>query len=207
MTLSFCHDIQMVGSDFDINNMKAWIHPASGLDLWWWCNGMGDFFMAHFGSLIANWASFKHHSHRVLLLAMSIPLWPQSIHLVMPTSSRNHYDHVTMSSPYSNDLHSCQISIQGQLCDVVDREICIIDVQPTNPPATVWCYHVSMDQNLRNISSSFLNLCHKGLRQFWRQKGVQPGTSKVYLIKWPVSLYGANKLEQNLNLLLYAFWF
>ncbi len=26
------------------------------------------------------------------------------------------------------------------------------------------------------------------LRQFWRQKGVQPGTSKVYLIKWPVSV-------------------
>ncbi len=28
----------------------------------------------------------------------------------------------------------------------------------------------------------------KKLRQFWRQKGVQPGTSKVYLIKWPVSV-------------------
>ncbi len=27
------------------------------------------------------------------------------------------------------------------------------------------------------------------LRQFWRQKGVQPDTSKLYLIKWPVSVY------------------
>ncbi len=26
------------------------------------------------------------------------------------------------------------------------------------------------------------------LRQFWRQKGVKPRTSKVYLIKWPVSV-------------------
>ncbi len=25
--------------------------------------------------------------------------------------------------------------------------------------------------------------------QFWRKKGVQPGTSKVYLIKWPMSDY------------------
>ncbi len=27
------------------------------------------------------------------------------------------------------------------------------------------------------------------LKQFWRQKGVQPGTRKVFLIKWPVSVY------------------
>ncbi len=27
------------------------------------------------------------------------------------------------------------------------------------------------------------------LRQFWRQKRIQPGTRKLYLIKWPVSVY------------------
>ncbi len=43
-------------------------------------------------------------------------------------------------------------------------------------------------QSLRNIFNTLLNLCHEELRQFWRQKGVQPGTSKVYLIKWPVSV-------------------
>ncbi len=43
--------------------------------------------------------------------------------------------------------------------------------------ATVWCYHVNMDQNLGGIS------------QFWKQKGVRPGTSEVYHIKWPVSVY------------------
>ncbi len=42
---------------------------------------------------------------------------------------------------------------------------------------------------LRNVSNTLLNLRHEELRQFWRQKGVQPGTSKVYLIKWPVSVY------------------
>ncbi len=46
---------------------------------------------------------------------------------------------------------------------------------------------------LRNVSNTLLNLCHKELMQFWRQKWVKkklckkwPGTSKVYLIKWPV---------------------
>ncbi len=41
----------------------------------------------------------------------------------------------------------------------------------------------------RNVSNTLLNRCHKDVRQFWRQKGSNPGTSKVYLIKWPVSVY------------------
>ncbi len=28
MSLDFCCNIQMVGSEFGIKNMKAWIHPA-----------------------------------------------------------------------------------------------------------------------------------------------------------------------------------
>ncbi len=28
MSLDFCCEIQMVGSEFGIKNMKAWIHPA-----------------------------------------------------------------------------------------------------------------------------------------------------------------------------------
>ncbi len=43
-------------------------------------------------------------------------------------------------------------------------------------------------KSLRNLSNTLLNLCHKELRQFRTQKGVQPGTSKVYLIKGPVSV-------------------
>ncbi len=53
---------------------------------------------------------------------------------------------------------------------------------------SAWCYHVNNGpQSLRNVSNTLLNLCHEELRQFWRQKAVQPGTSKVYLIKWPMS--------------------
>ncbi len=44
-------------------------------------------------------------------------------------------------------------------------------------------------KSLRNVSNIFLNLYHEELRQFWRQKRIQPGTRKLYLIKWPVSVY------------------
>ncbi len=43
MSLDFCCDIQMVGSEFGVKNMKAWIHPA--LSQWFrlvvvkWCGG------------------------------------------------------------------------------------------------------------------------------------------------------------------------
>lgn len=33
----------------------------------------------------------------------------------------------------------------------------------------------------RNVSRTLLNLCHKGLRQFWGGNGIQTGTSKVNL--------------------------
>ncbi len=53
-----------VGSEFGVKNMKAWIilPCLNGSGCWWWCNGVGDIFLAHFGSLSTNWASFKHHS-------------------------------------------------------------------------------------------------------------------------------------------------
>ncbi len=53
-----------VGSVFGVKNMKAWIIlPCLNGSGWcWWCNGVGGIFLAHFGSLSTNWASFKHHS-------------------------------------------------------------------------------------------------------------------------------------------------
>ncbi|MDF4280576.1 hypothetical protein P3371_24365 [Vibrio parahaemolyticus] len=52
MSLDFCCHIQMVESEFGVNNMKAWIHPA--LYQQWWCNGVGDIFLSHFGPLSTN---------------------------------------------------------------------------------------------------------------------------------------------------------
>ncbi len=40
-----------------------------------------------------------------------------------------------------------------------------------------------------HVSNTLLNLSHEELRQFWGQKAVQPGTSKMYLIKWLVSVF------------------
>ncbi len=63
----------------------------------------------------------------------------------------------------------------------------------------IFCYCVMLScqygpKSLRNVSNTLLNLCHKELRQFWRQKGVQLGASKVYLIKWPVRVHSLIKL-------------
>ncbi len=61
--LDFCCDIQMVRSEFGVENMKAWIPPAMSqrfrLVVY---NGVGDICLAHFGLLSTNWASFKRHS-------------------------------------------------------------------------------------------------------------------------------------------------
>ncbi len=63
-----------------------------------------------------------------------------------------------------------------------------MDVQPTNLLQLCDAIMSNGPKSLRNGFNTLLNLCHEELRQFRRQKGVQPGTSKVYLIKWPVSV-------------------
>ncbi len=63
MSLDFCCDIQTVESEFGV---KTWKHgsilPCLNGSGWWWCNGVGDIFLAHFGHLSTNWASFKRPS-------------------------------------------------------------------------------------------------------------------------------------------------
>ncbi len=39
--------------------MPCWCQRSED---WWWCNGVGDIFLAQFRPLSTNWASFKHHS-------------------------------------------------------------------------------------------------------------------------------------------------
>ncbi len=106
---------------------------------------------------------------------MSIPLWLQCTHLLMATSSRvmilineaqiisdwflEHDNEFTLLKwpPQSPDLNPIEY-----FWDVVEREIRIRDVQPTNL------------QQLRDaIMSIWTNPC----------------SSKVYLIKWPVNVY------------------
>ncbi len=96
------------------------------------------------------------------------------------------------------------------LWDVEEREIHIMDVQTTNLQQLCDAIMTIWPKSLRNVSNTLLNLCHEELRQFWRQKGVQPGTSKVYLIKWPVSVYTVSHRSEYtphifVNILLYIF--
>ncbi len=54
--------------------------------------------------------------------------------------------------------------------------------------ATAWCYHVNMDQNLWAMFTTpcWIYAMNKGSSE--GKRGVQPGTRKVCLIKWPVSV-------------------
>ncbi len=85
--------------------------------------------------------------------------------------------------PQSPDLNPIE-----HFWDVVEREIHIMDAQLTNLQQLRDAIMSIWPKSLRNVSNTLLNLCHEELRQFWRQNGVQPGTSKVYLIKWLVSV-------------------
>lgn len=48
--------------------------------------------------------------------------------------------------------------------------------------ATVWCKHLNMEQNLCWMFSAPCWI----YAVVWREKRVQPSTSKLYLIKWPI---------------------
>ncbi len=135
----------------------------------------------------------------VLLLTMSIPLWLQCTHLLMDASSSIMH-HVT------NHLRLVSWTWQWvhftQMASTVTRSQS--NTAPLGCGGTGDLHHGCAAENLqqlhdaimsiwpktlRNVSNTLFNLCHEELRQFWWQKGVQPGTSKVYLIKWPVSVY------------------
>ncbi len=55
--------------------------------------------------------------------------------------------------------------------------------------ATAWCYHVNMDQNLWGMFQHLVESMPRRINEVLKATlKVQPGTSKVYLIKWPVSV-------------------
>ncbi len=96
-------------------------------------------------------------------------------HVTKLKSSQTGFLNMTMSSLYSNGLHSLQISIQqstfgmwwnGRVASwMCSRQIC-------NNCVMLSCQYGP--KSLKNVSNTLLNLCHGELRQFWRQKGVQP---------------------------------
>ncbi len=123
MSLDFCCDIQMVGSEFGVKNMKAWIHPVLTVQA-----GGGGVMM---------WGIFSWHTQGALvqiehcLNATAYPsivadhvhpfkttVYPssdgyfQQDNVTKLKSSQTGFLNMTMSSLYSNGLQSHQISIQ-----------------------------------------------------------------------------------------------
>lgn len=68
---------------------------------WWW-NAVRDIFLANFGLLHLDWASFKHHSLPEYCYWPLAPLWPQCRHLLTAPSCVTH--HVTKAQIISNLL-------------------------------------------------------------------------------------------------------
>ncbi len=188
----------MIGSEFGIKNIKAWIHSclvSTGSGWWWWCNGVGDIFLAHFGPLVP----IEHRLNATVYLSIVADHVHPFMTTVCPSSdgyfqqdnawchSSNHLRLVSWTRQWVHFTQmastSHQISIQWSTFGMwwnrrftswmCSRQICSNCVMLS-------CQYGP--KSLRNVSKTLLNLCHEESRQFWRQKGVQPGTSTVYLI-------------------------
>ncbi len=125
MSLDFCCNIQMIESEFGVKNMKAWIHPALSqrfrlVVVVWWCGG---YFL---GTLCI--VPIEHRLNATVYLSIvadhvlpfMTTVYPSSDttssrimhHVTKLKSSQTGFLNMTMSSLYSNGLHSHQISIQ-----------------------------------------------------------------------------------------------
>ncbi len=75
-------------------------------------DGVEDIFLAHFGPLSTNWALFKRHPFMTTVYPSSDATSSSIMHHVTKQkSSQIGFLNMTMSSLYSNGLHSHQISI------------------------------------------------------------------------------------------------
>ncbi len=156
-----------------------------GSGWWWWCNGVGDIFLAHFGPLKTNSALFKHHSLpeyccRPCPSLYSVPIFwcyfqqdNASCHKAQIISDwfLEHDNEFTLlkwppQSPDLNPIEHYGMWWNGRFTSwMCSRQICSNCVMLS-------CQYGP--KSLRNVSNTLLNLCHEELRQFWRQKRSNP---------------------------------
>ncbi len=127
MSLDFCCNIQMVGSEFGVKNMKAWIHSClvstvqaggGGVMVW------GIFSWHTLGLLVpiehrlnatADLSIVADHVHPFMTTVYTSSDATSSRimhHVTKLKSSQTGFLNMTMCPLYSNGLHSHQISIQ-----------------------------------------------------------------------------------------------
>ncbi len=176
--------IQMVGPEFGIKNMKAWIHLDLSHGSGWWCSGVGDIFLAHFGPLSTNWASFKQPQSYLSIVADHVhpfmtTVYPSSDGYFQQDNAPCHKAQIISDwflehdneftllkwPPQTPDLNPIE-----HLWDVVEREIHIMDVQPTNLQQLCDAI-MSIWTKISEECFQHLVECHEELTQFWRQKG------------------------------------
>ncbi len=208
MSLDFCCNIQMMGSEF---GERTWKHgsilPCLNSSGWWWWGvmGWGIFSWHTLGPLGPIQHCLNTTAYLSIVAAMSIPLWLQCTHLLMYFQQDNaachkaqiisdwfleHDNEFTLLKwpPQSPDLNPIE-----HLWDVVEREIHIMDVQPTNLQQlcdaimSIWtkiseeCFqHLveSMPQRIKAVLKA--------------KRGSNPVLA-MYLIKWPASVYNYKK--------------
>ncbi len=199
MSLDFCCDIQMLESEFGVKNMKAWIDPclvstvqAAGGGVMVW----GIFSLHILGPVVPiehclNSSIFADHVHpfRTTVSPSSDGYFQQDnapCHEAQIISDwfLEHDNEFTLLKwpPQSPDLNPIE-----HLWYVVEREIHIMDVQPTNLQQLCDAIMSIWTKISEECFQHLVESMPRRIKQFWRQKGVQPCTSKVYLIKWPVS--------------------
>ncbi len=85
--------------------------------------------------------------------------------------------------PQSPDFHPVE-----HLWDVVEREIGIMDVQPTNLQQLCDAVMSVWSRTSEECFQHLVESMPRRIKAVLKAEGVQPGTSKVSLIKWPVSV-------------------
>ncbi len=71
----------------------------------------------------------------------------------------------------------------------MEREIRIMDVQPTNMQQLCDAILSKWTKISEECFQHIVESMPRRIKAVLKAKGVQPSTSKVYLIKWPVSVY------------------